>query len=74
MKNEIVALWLSYYCVDKVAALKKENKPFILEKLQKEIDSDGTKIPAAAAAGKAVTSTVAAATAATATTNLVRSR
>jgi hypothetical protein len=39
------------YCVDTVAALKKEKKDFFLAKLQNEISSDGTQIPAAAAAG-----------------------
>ena len=32
---------MSCYCVDTVAALKKEKKPLFIAKLQQEIDSDG---------------------------------
>jgi hypothetical protein len=68
-KNEIVALLLSCYCVDTVAVLKKEKKSFFVTKLQEEIVSDGTKIPAVAAAGTATV--LAVATAAKAATILV---
>jgi hypothetical protein len=53
-KNEIVAMLLNCYCVDKVAAWKKEKKGFFLEKLQNEISSDGTLIPAATAADRVI--------------------
>jgi hypothetical protein len=61
-KNETVALLLSCYCVDTVAALKKDEKLFFIAKLQQEIDSDGTKIPSAAATVTAATAAAAACT------------
>jgi hypothetical protein len=43
-KNEIVALLMSCFCVDTVAAFKKDEKHFFVAKLQEELDFDGTKI------------------------------
>jgi hypothetical protein len=47
MKNEMVALLLSCYGVDTAAALRREEMPFFVAKLQEQIDSDKAKIPAA---------------------------
>ena len=70
-KNEITALLMGCYGIDVGAAGKKEKKLYFTKKLQEEIASDGTKIPAAAAATAAPNAATAAPNAATAAPNAV---